>query len=307
MTLFVIMTDLADVFGIAYKPFLKKKEEYSMPKGVAFEDEAEFEKELNIPAKVKVDTEDDEFDFDDSCPQNAFPSSSEKNFATQRALENAARIQREADEEVRFMAALKDENRQHLQKEEQLLKERAPKVTAEVESKPSIRVAAKQSLDEIVGIYSSGLGDQEVRMLSIDVSKTSSSNDHKIQIQKGASATIDEGDEEEAEREELEKDQREESALADETLHKIQLEAEWESVAANTNTDSLSWRQSSNAADVEYVDITYEAALEYLRYVLYSSVDADVFERGHAEEHPLEFTLRVTHCTAQIFFCESSL
>jgi hypothetical protein len=35
-----------DVFGIAYKPYLKKKEEYSMPKGVAFEDEAEFEREL---------------------------------------------------------------------------------------------------------------------------------------------------------------------------------------------------------------------------------------------------------------------
>jgi hypothetical protein len=299
MALFVIMTELADVFGIAYKPFLKKKEEYSMPKGVAFEDEAEFEKELSLPAKVKVDTEDDEFDFDDSSPQNAFPTSSEKNFAAQRALENAARIQREADEEVRFMAALKDENRQQLQREEQLLKESAPKVSAEVETKPSIRVAAKQSLDEIVGIYSSGLGDQEVRLLSIDVSKTSSSNDHNMQVQKGASTTIDEGDEEEAEREELERDQREESALADETLHKTQLEAEWESVAANTNTDSLSWRQSSNAADVEYVDITYEAALEYLRYLLVNSVGADVLEMGDTEEHLLEFTLQMTHCTAQ--------
>ena len=268
----MIITDLADVFGIAYKPFLKKKEEYSMPKGVAFEDEAEFEKELSVPVKVKVDTEDDEFDFDDSSPQNEFPTSSEKNFAAQRALENAARKQREADEEVRFMAALKDENRQQLQREEELLKENAPKVLKEVETKPSIRVAAKQSLDEIVGIYSSGLGDQEVRMLNIDVSKTSVSNDHKIQIQKGATTTIDEGDEEEAEREELEKDQREESALADETLHKTQLEAEWESVAANANNDSLSWRQSSSAADVEYVDITYDAALEYLRYFLCASL-----------------------------------
>ena len=33
------------MFGIAYKPFIKKKEEYSMPKGAAFEDEAEFEKD----------------------------------------------------------------------------------------------------------------------------------------------------------------------------------------------------------------------------------------------------------------------
>ena len=52
------------MFGIAYKPFIKKKEEYSMPKGAAFEDEAEFEKDMIISRVAKKVEEDDEFDID---------------------------------------------------------------------------------------------------------------------------------------------------------------------------------------------------------------------------------------------------
>lgn len=59
-----------DLFGIPYKPYKKKSEEPNIPKGPAFKDEAEFEKDLksnNIvivsqSLKEKAIDEDDEFD-----------------------------------------------------------------------------------------------------------------------------------------------------------------------------------------------------------------------------------------------------
>ena len=66
-----VPTATTDVFGIVYKPLRKKKEDYQLPSGPAFEDEAEFERELSQPVKAQElvsasETEDDEFDFDDS-------------------------------------------------------------------------------------------------------------------------------------------------------------------------------------------------------------------------------------------------
>ena len=61
----------ADVCGIVYRPYGKKKKDYDMPSGPAFEDEAEFEKDLLKSDLMKKPTtsteqndEDDEFDFD---------------------------------------------------------------------------------------------------------------------------------------------------------------------------------------------------------------------------------------------------
>ena len=72
-----VPTATTDVFGIVYKPIRKKKQDYQLPSGPAFEDEAEFERELSQVGKAQglapvsvVETEDDEFDFDDGVGTN---------------------------------------------------------------------------------------------------------------------------------------------------------------------------------------------------------------------------------------------
>ena len=85
----------------------------------------------------------------------------------------------------------------------------------------SVREAAKVALDEIVGIYSSGLGDQEVRLLDgTNASLTSSTGATNATTSstigtsvlmnngnKGLPTTIEEEDEEEAERQEAVQDE----------------------------------------------------------------------------------------------------
>ena len=274
------------MFGIAYKPFNKKKEEYSMPKGAAFEDEAEFEKDMIISRVTKKIEEDDEFDIDvnnDYIPSNITPNDREKDvtidlaeikttatateLAEKRAIDNATRAAREKEEEVLFMAAIKTENRLKFEENEKLkLKPSGKKIVDSDESnctltntsKPSIRIAAKQSLDEIVGIYSNGLGDQEVLMLDVSTEDCHTPKGGNM-IFKGVT-TIDEGDEEAEEREELE----EVSALAENVLQKMKLEAEWDSLTDTNVRDAI--QTSSTDSDDKFTEITYAVALDYLRY-----------------------------------------
>ena len=276
------------MFGIAYKPFNKKKEEYSMPKGAAFEDEAEFEKDMIISRVTKKIEEDDEFDIDvnnDYIPSNITPNDREKDvtidlaeikttatateLAEKRAIDNATRAAREKEEEVLFMAAIKTENRLKFEENEKLkLKPGGKKIVDSDElnstptntSKPSIRIAAKQSLDEIVGIYSNGLGDQEVLMLDVSTEDCHTPKGGNM-IFKGVT-TIDEGDEEAEEREELE----EVSALAENVLQKMKLEAEWDSLTDTNVRDAI--QTSSTDSDDKFTEITYAVAIYYLRYRL---------------------------------------
>lgn len=281
------------MFGIAYKPFTKKKEEYSMPKGAAFEDEAEFEKDMIISRVAKKVEEDDEFDIDvnnDYIPVNCTPNDKEKDttndlaeiklkataieLAEKRAIDNANRAAREKEEEVLFMAAIKTENRLKFEENEKSKQKpsggksfnEGEKIVDGDElnsaltntSKPSIRIAAKQSLDEIVGIYSNGLGDQEVLMLDVNTEDCYTPKGRNM-ILKGVT-TIDEGDEEAEEREELE----EVSALAENVLQKIKLEAEWDSLTDIKVRDDS--QISSSDSDDKFTEITYAVALDYLRY-----------------------------------------
>ena len=277
-----------DIFGIAYKPFMKRGDGYSLPKGAAFEDEAEFEKEMYPSKAAKDEDEDDEFDIDvaedtannrnsennEGFDGNKVGGSNENNVAAveKRAVERAARAAREAEEEALFMAAVKDENRAQIEK--QLEKQRGSAADVNIKeeigvAKPSIRIAAKQALDEIVGIYSSGLGDQEVLMLDVDKERSPKSDGGGGGTQKGVS-TIDEGDEEEAEREELE----EETALAENVQLTMKLEAEWANLAVEGDAGGegrglkslLPVSEASVEGDDCFTAVTYAEALEYLRY-----------------------------------------
>lgn len=293
------------MFGIAYKPFMKKKDDYTMPKGAAFEDEAEFEQDMNFSKARKIDEEDDEFDIDvhdDYIPPNKIsnekgnyiPSdlaeikstSTASEMAEKRAIENAAR---EKEEEILFMAALRDENRLQLAEKEKLKSksngenlfnqgkkdfssdDNELSSNSASNAKPSIRIAAKKSLDEIVGVYSNGLGDQEVLMLDV-ANDTCYTPKGGHLILKGVT-TIDEGDEEEDERQELE----EVSALAENVLQKMKLAAEWDDINNNNDNNGDKNRDdfcNTNNGTQNYDDfmedkfqkVTYDEALNYLRY-----------------------------------------
>ena len=293
----------ADVFGIEYKPFNKKKEEYSMPKGAAFEDEAEFEIEMNKSKIIKNNGEDDEFDIDVSEDimnnkngqnnQNIGWNSSESEstaaatvavavaVAAKRSADIAARLQREEEEEILFMAALKNENKLNLEAAERLKSEELGSGSGIKNSEnsgvdvgfvgkkpPSSILAAKQALEDIVSIYSNGLGDQEVLLLDIKDEKLSKLNNYEntaqqIQIQKGVSTTIDEGDEDEDEREE----QIEVVAKIEKVFQHMKLEAEWDALESSEEHSSNNVLSTDYITDIEFKEMKYSEALEYLRYV----------------------------------------
>ena len=273
-----------------------------MPKGAAFEDEAEFEIEMNKSKIIKNNGEDDEFDIDVSEDimtnkstknnQNIGCNSSESEsesitavavaVAAKRSADIAARLQREEEEEILFMAALKNENKLNLEAAEKLKSEelgsgsginKGENVSGVdsgfVEKKPpSTILAAKQALEDIVSIYSNGLGDQEVLLLDIKDDKLSKLNNYEntaqqIQIQKGVSTTIDEGDEDEDEREE----QIEVVAKIEKVFQHMKLEAEWDALESSEEHSSNNVLSTDNNTDIEFKEMKYSEALEYLRYV----------------------------------------
>jgi hypothetical protein len=190
-----------DVFGISYKPYKKKSEEYNMPSGPAFADEAEFEKELSESFTAKASLAaaplEDEFDFDGSSSSPSHTTSSsaaEAATATpvsaiKRALETAAeRAKREAEAEA--AAAIAEQQREALllaMKNKVKAAEAATAgllsdtdlgethlksgasgslVKAEADKKKShIMEAAKQALDDVMNVYGSGLGDHSIRVM----------------------------------------------------------------------------------------------------------------------------------------------
>ena len=136
-------------------------------------------------------------------------------------------------------------------------------------------IKSRQALDEIVGIYSSGMGDQEVLLLDIDKEELCKLTDKNLnlhsnqQTQKGVSTTIEEGDEDEAEREEL----KEVAAIAENILQKKKLEAEWDSLEDSEECSPDNFQEGYNTKTVddlietEFTETKYSEALEYLRYV----------------------------------------
>jgi hypothetical protein len=242
-----------DVFGIAYKPFMKKKEEYNMPKGAAFEDEVEFEKELDELNRVKnskiFDDDDDEFDLDIGIEDD---SEMIKNLTENASVEakRAARIAKEIEEEEAFLEALKKENRLALESEKLNMKE-IP-IILEIEEKHDTKTLSKQALDDIVGVYSSGLGDQDVRMLDVN---------EKLNVNLKGVGTIEEGDEDQEEREE------EQAVVANaERKHMLsQIEAEWADIDEHPIDNHQNKRDNSNSTKgTEYKRVLYTEALAYL-------------------------------------------
>ena len=147
----------------------------------------------------------------------------------------------------------------------------------------SVRLAARQALDDIVSVYSSGLGDQDVKMIGLSTpnrtqsigalqskTKTNSSINGKLSIlsqeaNKGVE-TIMEEDEEEAEREEQREQEVTDKIKSDQINQMLLLEAEWNSLDDDKDTSlpKVVDMNEVNATD-SFEKVSYAVALNYFR------------------------------------------
>lgn len=287
------MHSKADVFGIAYKPHKKKDQEYEVPKGPAFDDEAEFERDFRSnsallkPKDMNVD-DDDEFDIDDSATMEEPGAAVEAGNAIKESLrraaekaalaaDEAAKLEQEmkaaAIEESRIIAA--DNSHTDSITSANTGTDEPGSVIASSNKKETgkfdVRQAAKESFGEISSIYGSGLGDIEVRLLDSDSDDEDTSTSQKrspvpssatLSRGGGLPETIAEEDEEEEEREEL----REREEVRVHAMETQELEAQWDAVVKlqEEGVEANEGRKATSAAP-KMVIMAYAEALSYLR------------------------------------------
>ena len=233
-----MQSDASDIFGISYKPFMPKKNSYELPKGPAFEDEVEFEKELlksstvtatTLGAIGKINSEvemelDDEFDFDES----------KRDGQAQFTLP-AFEVEPEKETSQKISA--------HVTK----LEERVDG------GEEDFRESSKKALEDIKDVYSSGLGDHEISLLNddIDDNKITSSNEIVLDMTKGS--VIEEIDEEELEREEEEEERLKQEKLSNEKKSLEALQSQWENIA--NEKENATMIDDKEFTEVKYIDV----------------------------------------------------
>jgi len=199
-----------DVFGIAYKPYGKKKKDYDTPQGPSFEDEHEFERELQsssflnlntVPGsgsgsgsskreqqhQVVVEEEEEEDEFSDvlHTPKKDQSSTSTSTSNDAHASAVLLAVQRAAnrlkEEEARILSnittidpvstSLSPDTDTDIAREKE--REKEEEREREQESGLAFLATSKSKLQEIQSIYSCGLGDNEVYQLDKNNNKRS--------------------------------------------------------------------------------------------------------------------------------------
>jgi hypothetical protein len=274
------LTGAADAFGIVYRPYGKKKQEYSVPTGPAFEDEAEFERDLmssEVLKPVAAQTTDDDDEFDFEVPQaKTFHASSPT--SSQSPPPSSA------------LASLKlttlgggDGSEYHLDGEssgEEDEEEEPPvddAATAAAEEPPapeviplSTREAARLALAEITGIYSSGLGDHEVTILNSAQSSAGAAElttkELSLLAKLGVkNSAIEEVDEDELERAEEREVQEERQLVHRQEAQQAELESQWAAVDSTVLTIGLGSSVGESAEESNYPIMSYKEALAVFR------------------------------------------
>lgn len=264
-----------------YRPYGKQKKDYNVPSGPAFEDEAEFERDLlssNIlnPAKGEGEENDDEFDFEVSqsrtfaLPLSLQPSSDLSGLKlTTLGGKDGPEINLDGE-------SSDDESSSETQEEdkalEQLQESPGETSTPSVEAPMSTRDAARLALAEITGIYSSGLGDHEATILNSNQQDTVLSTKELTLLAKLGikDSAIEEVDEEELERTEVLEVQQEEEKLLQQEQQKNELESQWDAVESNHSTVSPLILEGDEES-TNYQTVGYQEALSLLRYKSLSS------------------------------------
>lgn len=246
-----------DVFGITYVPY-RKRVATGQVHITAFEDEQEYEKELSNKQSLDVYNgsnlqNDDEFDFDietTSPPDegNIFapdaPATAVVSFTGSRNdMDDAAMLKLMKDEAVGIYIS------------------DGKAVTVQmIEEKGNFDVKknAKASLDEILSIYSNGLGDHSVQHL-VDNSVTSAitvTAIHGMNIN-----TIEEGDEEEEEQLEVDEARQQ----MEEKVHLDALVDEWDNINESMLTAVVS--NQSVVSSAIFTPIHYDDAVKYIESI----------------------------------------
>jgi hypothetical protein len=264
----------ADAFGIVYRPYGKKKQEYDVPSGPAFEDEAEFERDLLSsevlkPAAAQTE-DDDEFDFEIS-QSKTFLVSSQLPAAASSALGGLRLTTLGGGDESFHLdgesSGEEDEDEREVPDDSLASVEGA--VVAEgppaAEIAPlSTRDAARLALAEITGIYSSGLGDHEVTILNSSGSSSEMTTKELSLLAKLGvkNSAIEEIDEEELEKEEEREVQEERQLLSQQEAQQTELESQWAAVDSTVRNMSLA---PSGDEESSYQVMTYKEALAVFR------------------------------------------
>lgn len=200
-----------------------------MPSGPAFEDEAEFEKELLESSVLIADAHssaaDDEFDFDGDGPALVRSVLANSAIAITAIEENISKHGTVDATEVEMSSGLDRSGRDD---------------TAESTKGKSVLDAAREALAEITGIYSSGLGDHEITLMTSKTDESASTQSSITGAGTGTGGggggggvvggTIEEVDEDELERLEEEEDRRQKEAVSSEQRRERELHMQWEAV-----------------------------------------------------------------------------
>ena len=250
----------SDTFGIAYKPFMPKKNRYELPKGPAFEDEVEFERELKKSSIVAATTlsaittgtqfqtsseSDDEFDFEEvdaNAPRvpfklPTFDRGSDENIDETVSGDN--------------LTLLSEENETSRSNEE-------PKTLVE-----DFRESSKKALAEIKDVYSSGLGDHEIVLLQAaeDKDKNCTLSSDAIMLDMTQGSAIEEIDEEEFERQEEEAEQLEKEKATNDMMRLERLQSQWD----NVGIEKDSFDQGYNFDDKDFEIVKYSEVETFFR------------------------------------------
>lgn len=229
-----------DIFGISYVPYKKKTAEYVLPSMPAIEDEDVFIRELNQEAVASKPVDDDnEFDFDANDNDDALQAALDR-AALKASSEPVLHVSND-DSEV---STIVDNS-------------------SEMEEKFSVRESAQEAFNELKNIYTSGLGDVEVRLLSSESSATTIASDgvskgFKTSVNKNvATEVIEEGDEEA----ELENEIREVEEIELIQTNQQLLAQVWDTLETPANLS----KNSASHEDVPTRFITYDEALADLQ------------------------------------------
>lgn len=253
-------TNEHDIFGIAYKPF-KKSTSTNKSSGITFEDEVDFEKEISANSRcIKNLTKENEFTIDDEFDfSEAMTSDDELSLALERAALKA--LNEDSNMQTEVIPIAIEINLDLVETEKPL----------------NLQDASKLAFQELVSVYSAGLGDIEVRLLdsSINGNRNNIAASTTLTHANVASEVIEEGDEEA----ELEEEIRE-MEMTEHLIHaEYELQNEWSSLqdkyseitnAANIDIHIMAEGNDDYQGQIEdhnipYALISYSEALEYLK------------------------------------------
>lgn len=231
---------LPDAFGIVYKP-LKKKTENQNVKAMSFEDEKEFERELQLAnfgigssgAATSANNHNEEDDDDEFAIDATATDAPELSHILSRVASQQQQTETIAAAES-VPVPVNDFNNQVWAASTSS----ATAVSEEEVSGASFLRNSRSALADIKSAYSEGRGDVEVRLLNDDRSNNSASNGNGVTAteviplhQLKDITVIEEGDEDEEEEEE----EREELQKAAEARQEEELAVQWSSIGHESN------------------------------------------------------------------------